>query len=137
MLKNKFFTLLMMLILVSPVIAEPENASIPETLTPIRQEEVAEDYSSTVKEDLPVLDTIPHKQPVSKKKVAKKFLAAMAGVGISSLMLFLILTLYNKIRENLLQAKKEIPPEGETSLVTPDNLVDAVRIFLEKTKWQG
>lgn len=127
----------MMLILVSPVIAEPENASIPETLTPIRQEEVAEDYSSTVKEDLPVLDTIPHKQPVSKKKVAKKFLAAMAGVGISSLMLFLILTLYNKIRENLLQAKKEIPPEGETSLVTPDNLVDAVRIFLEKTKWQG
>lgn len=137
MLKNKFFTLLMMLILVSPVIAEPENASIPETLTPIRQEEVAEDYSSTVKEDLPVLDTIPHKQPVSKKKVAKKFLAAMAGVGISSLMLFLILTFYNKIRENLLQAKKEIPPEGETSLVTPDNLVDAVRIFLEKTKWQG
>ena len=127
----------MMLILVSPVIAEPENASIPETLTPIRQEEVAEDYSSTVKEDLPVLDTIPHKQPVSKKKVAKKFLAAMAGVGISSLMLFLILTLYNKIRENLLQAKKEIPPEGETSLVTPDYLVDAVRIFLEKTKWQG
>ena len=137
MLKNKFFTLLIMLTLVSPVIAEPENASIPETLTPIRQEEVAEDYSSTVKEDLPVLDTIPHKQPVSKKKVAKKFLAAMAGVGISSLMLFLILTLYNKIRENLLQAKKEIPPEGETSLVTPDNLVDAVRIFLEKTKWQG
>ncbi len=135
MLKNKFFTLLMMLILVSPVIAEPESAGIPETLTPISHEEVAEDYPSTAKEELPVLDTIPHKQPVSKKKVAKKFLAAMAGVGISSLMLFLILTLYNKIRENLLQAKKEIPPEGETSLVTPDNLVDAVKVFLEKTKW--
>ncbi len=135
MLKNKFFTLLMMLILVSPVIAEPESTGIPETLTPISHEEVAEDYPSAAKEELPVLDTIPHKQPVSKKKVAKKFLAAMAGVGISSLMLFLILTLYNKIRENLLQAKKEIPPEGETSLVTPDNLVDAVKVFLEKTKW--
>ena len=137
MLKNKFFALLIMLTLVSPVLAEPENTGAPEALTPISQEDVSDRYVSTAREELPVLDTIPHKQPVSKKKIAKKFLAAMAGVGISSIMLYLILTLYNKIRENLLQAKKEIPPEGETSLVAPDNLVDAVKTFLEKTKWQG
>ena len=137
MLKNKFFALLIMLTLVSPVLAEPENTGAQEALTPISQEDVSDRYVSTAREELPVLDTIPHKQPVSKKKIAKKFLAAMAGVGISSIMLYLILTLYNKIRENLLQAKKEIPPEGETSLVTPDNLVDAVKTFLEKTKWQG
>lgn len=57
MLKNKIITVLLMLTLISPVIAEPEGMGN---------------------------STIPYKQPVSKRKVAKKFLAAMAGVGVSS-----------------------------------------------------
>ena len=47
MLKNKIITILLMLTLASPAIAEPE------------------DMGSS---------SIPYKQPVSKRKVAKKFL---------------------------------------------------------------
>lgn len=57
MLKNKIITILLMLTLVSPAIAEPEGIGS---------------------------GSIPYKQPVSKRKVAKKFLLAMGGVGISS-----------------------------------------------------
>ena len=34
-----------------------------------------------------------------------------------------------------IEAAKEIPPKGETSLVTPESLTDAIKTFLEKTKW--
>ena len=78
MLKNKFFTILLMLILVSPAFGEPILLEEPEQLTPISSQETA---GNTVQEKLPELDTIEYKQPVSKRKVAKKFLAAMAGVG--------------------------------------------------------
>lgn len=145
MLKNNFFTILIMLTLITPVLAEPEGISNSETLTPINSPISSTvnstnsientEYSNNINEELPVLDTIPHKQPTSKKKIAKEFILAMAGVGISSILLFLILTIYNKVRENLLQAQKEIPPQNETSLVTPDNLNDAVKTFLEKTNW--
>ena len=103
MLKNKIITVLLMLTLISPVMAEPEGNS-----------------------------TIPYKQPVSKRKVAKKFLAAMAGVGVSSILLYVTLSLYNKVRSSIIEAAKEIPPKGETSLVTPESLTDAVKTFLEK-----
>ena len=145
MLKNKFFTILIMLTLITPVLAEPEGISNSETLTPINSPISSTvnstnnientEYSNDINEELPVLDTIPHKQPTGKKKIAKEFILAMAGVGISSILLFLILTIYNKVRENVLQVQKEIPPQGETSLVTPDNLNDAVKTFLEKTNW--
>ena len=59
---------------------------------------------------------------------------AMGGVALSSILLFLILTLYNKIRTGFLAPKAE-QTNGETSLVTPENLTDAVRIFLDKTKY--
>ena len=108
MLKNKIITILLMLTLASPAIAEPE------------------DMGSS---------SIPYKQPVSKRKVAKKFLLAMGGVGISSILHFVTLSLYNKVRSSIIEAAKEIPPEGETSLVTPESLTDAIKTFLEKTKW--
>ncbi len=108
MLKNKIITILLMLTLVSPAIAEPEGIGS---------------------------GSIPYKQPVSKRKVAKKFLLAMGGVGISSILLFVTLSLYNKVRSSIIEAAKEIPPEGETSLVTPESLTDAIKTFLEKTKW--
>lgn len=107
MLKNKIITVLLMLTLISPVIAEPEGMGN---------------------------STIPYK-PVSKRKVAKKFLAAMAGVGVSSILLYVTLSLYNKVRSSIIEAAKEIPPKGETSLVTPESLTDAIKTFLEKTKW--
>ena len=102
MLKNKIITILLMLTLVSPAIAEPEGIGS---------------------------GSIPYKQPVSKRKVA------MGGVGISSILLFVTLSLYNKVRSSIIEAAKEIPPKGETSLVTPESLTDAIKTFLEKTKW--
>ncbi len=75
-----------------------------------------------------------YKQPVSKRKIAKKFLFAMGGVGASSLIIFLLLSLYNKVREGLITGKFS---EEETSLETPSDLQEAVRAFLNKTNWKG
>ena len=74
-----------------------------------------------------------YKEPVSKRKIASKFLKAMAGVGISSFIIFFMLTVYNRFRERFLDQVKT--PEGEVTLETPDNLTDAVKIFLDKTQW--
>lgn len=105
-----------------------------ETDTPdgLLQEEVpvVEESSENEVADEPV----PYKQPVSKRSLAKKFLAAMGGVAASSFALFFILTLYNKAREKYLNPIKT--PEGESSLETPDDLNSAVKTFLEKTKWE-
>lgn len=75
-----------------------------------------------------------YKQPVSKRKIAKKFLLAMGGVAASSLIIFLMLTVYNKVREGFSSGAKT--PDGEVSLETPDDLQGAVRAFLNKTDWK-
>ena len=145
MLKHKILVLLLMLTLISPVLAEPENIqgtqgaltgiSQETPLEPIEQQETAP-VQNTVQELPPAPEAIQYKQPVSKKKIAKKFLLAMAGVAISSILLYIILTIYNKMREALgMTSKEELPQENVTSLTTPDNLEDAVKTFLEKTRF--
>lgn len=129
--KSKILTIVIALMLISPVFAE-EVVNTGDGLTPIT--EVQEEATQTVTQELPAMDTIPYKQPVSKKKMAKKFLMAMGGVALSSILLFLILTIYNKIRASLLAPHSE-QPTGETSLVTPENLTEAVKTFLDKTKY--
>ncbi len=129
MLKNKILTIFIALMLVSPVIAEEATG---EALMPIA--ETMQENVQTVKEESPQLDTIPYKQPVSKKKMAKKFLMAMGGVAVSSILLFVFLTIYNKIRASILAPKND-QQSGETSLVTPETLTDAVKTFLDKTKY--
>ncbi len=96
-------------------------------------EQVAENTENVGWEDQDA-STIPYKQPVSKKKMAKKFLMAMGGVAISSVLLFVFLTIYNKIRASILAPKND-QQSGETSLVTPETLTDAVKTFLDKTKY--
>lgn len=129
MLKNKILTIVIALMLVSPVIAEEATG---EALMPIA--ETMQENVQTAKEESPQLDTIPYKQPVSKKKMAKKFLMAMGGVAVSSILLFVFLTIYNKIRASILAPKND-QQSGETSLVTPETLTDAVKTFLDKTKY--
>lgn len=90
---------------------------------------------NTLDEDLKQVqkeETI-YKQPISKRKIVKKFLAAMGGVIVSSLALFFLLTLYNRIREGYVSQTKTV--EGEPSLETPDDLNSAVKTFLDKTNW--
>lgn len=79
-------------------------------------------------------NSFTYKQPVSKRKVAKKFLLAMGGVGISSLLIFLGLSLYNRIREGFTSQFKT--SDSETSLHTPEDLRSAVKSFLSKTNWK-
>ena len=78
-------------------------------------------------------ETTPYKQPISKKKIVKKFLLAMFGVVLSSLILYFGLTVYNRIRDGF--PVKVNTPEGETPLTTPVDLQGAVKSFLDKTKW--
>ena len=137
MLKHKILVLLLIITLISPAIAEPENIQGPLTgvsqETPLEPINAAEESPNTVQELPPAPESIQYKQPVSKRKIAKKFLLAMAGVGISSILLFALLSLYNKIRGGV--SNQQTTPEGETSLVTPYSLEEAVRTFLDKTKY--
>ena len=75
----------------------------------------------------------PYKQPISKKKIIKKFLLAMGGVVFSSLLLYGGLSAYNKVRDEVVKPVKI--SDGETSLKTPNDMEEAVKTFLEKTKW--
>lgn len=70
------------------------------------------------------------KEPVSKKKVAYKFLMAMLGVAASSVVLYVGLSAYNKLIKGESSAVV-----GLNSLRTPENFKDAVEVFLEKTDW--
>lgn len=125
-MKNKILALIVSIVLLSPFsvqAVEEEYTMLPEEPAPI---------VNTIDEDNEVLET-QFKQPVSKRKIAKKFLLAMAGVAVSSFSIFFLLTIYNRIREGFVQPTKT--QDGEPSLETPDDLNGAVKTFLEKTNW--
>ncbi len=67
-------------------------------------------------------------QAVSIKQTAIKFLMAMGGVALSSVIIFAGLTLYNKL------FKRPSYFKNEDSLSTPDNIDDAVVFFIKKNK---
>lgn len=126
---NKLFAIIISAILTLPVSvwAVEDAVNIDEEPTSI---------VNTLDEDVDeVIDVEQEqfKQPISKRKIVKKFLAAMGGVAISSFAIFFLLTAYNRIREGFEGQVRT--PEGETSLETPDDLNGAVRTFLEKTNW--
>ena len=99
------------------------------------QSDMAQQEPESITE--PVLMQERLKQPVSKKKVAKKFLLAMFGVGISSFIIYAGLTVYNKLREGVIATNSyDLSSDEDKSLDTPENLSEAVRIFVEKTKWK-
>ena len=146
MQKNRIFSIILAICLIMPVsvMAEDIYSNIlnqpPAAETPVEQpmpagEESAAPLDEAVSQEQPAPAEQTYKQPVSKRKIAKKFLAAMAGVLISSFLIFFILTVYNKIRESILNQVKT--PEGTTSLETPDDLEGAVKTFLDKTEWNN
>lgn len=128
-MKNKLFLTLILLMLLLPVPTwAVDNINDQEQTIPVEQ------TINKLDEDSILQDETIYKQPISKKKIAKKFLYAMTGVVISSFLLFLLLTIYNKIRENYLERVRT--PDGEISLETPSDLQGAVRTFLDKTNWK-
>lgn len=144
MLKNKILLILLMFALATPIMANGEIFSEPlvnpaqeETVVPIETEEIESvQPEQTLPEELQDPNSYTFKQPVSKRKIAKKFLLAMTGVGISSVILFLMLSLYNKLRESFKSGMIQTSNDREAPLETPNNLTDAVRTFLDKTHWE-
>lgn len=141
MLNNKIVLILLMFALATPVMVNGEIFSEP-LVNPAQEEAIIPETAEPT--EPPVLNlteeelnpnSYAFKQPVSKKKIAKKFLLAMGGVGISSIILFLMLSMYNKLRESFKGGSIHPVQEGEAPLETPDNLTDAVRTFLDKTRW--
>ena len=141
---KKIFALLIMCSLSLPVSAIDEQEV---GLTPIDEKNIetvvsetnSEYETSVLQEELkPVPVSLPskYKEPVSKKKLAKKFIIAMLCVAGASIFLYLILSLYNKIR-NAIIPQPPMPPEGEKPLDAPNDLTEAIKTFIEKTKWDN
>ena len=146
MLKNRVLTLILAFILsVSAnyaIIHEPNAETETQASSRIFEsldEDVQVKQEDNANIDIPAppeqdVVSTPYKQPVSKKKIAKKFLIAMFCVAISSFAIYLGLTLYNRIRENF-NSQSYLPPGEDKSLDTPNDITSAVKTFLEKTKW--
>ena len=126
---NKIFTIILSIVLSLPIQTWAVDAV---DLTEPTENQTT--VINTLDEDIvPADNSQTFKQPISKRKIAKKFLLAMGSVAISSLFLYIILTFYNRIIETNL--KKIKTSQGEVSLETPDDLKSAVKTFLDKTKW--
>ena len=67
-----------------------------------------------------------------KKALAMKFLMAMMGVAASSVIIYVGLTVYNRFIYGTPRQRK-IKTEDE-EYKTPNNMKDALEIFLKKTK---
>lgn len=125
-MKNKIFSIILSIVLSLPISAwAVDNSSETDTLL----ENPTEEISEVIFDDS--VDT-EYKKPISKRKIAKKFLLAMGGVAVSSFAIFFLLTIYNNIRKRYTDVKT---PEGETPLESPPDIESAVKFFLEKTKW--
>lgn len=134
-MKNKIFAIILTVLLSLPISISAVNADLNEPIE-ISQTVETEAESVLEKELAEVSDAVKddsYKQPISIRKIAKKFGFAMMGVAISSFLIFFSLSVYNRVRETVIGRVKT--PEGETSLSTPENLTDAIKVFLEKTRW--
>ena len=136
-MKNKLFGIILAIMLSLPITVWAVDSTVETTEEP-KTEEIAE--TQQLDEDIETEDiqeptelVSPYKQPISKKKIIKKFLLAMGGVLISSIILYGGLSAYNKVRDDVVKPVKT--PDGETSLKTPCDTEEAVKTFLEKTKW--
>lgn len=98
-------------------------------------------YSNAVPE-VQVANTTAIQTPVQNKTKPKrsfasmffKFILAMIWVIISSIVIFVILISYKR----LILKGKPVRPTYETteqSLDTPKNFKEAIKLFLDKTKW--
>lgn len=83
--------------------------------------------NSIVKEN--VLQT---KVPMGKRQIAYKFLLAMVGVVTSSVVIFVLLSLYNKFFYPKTLSGDSYNVDNDYK--TPTNMKDALTIFLKKTK---
>ena len=123
-MKNKISTIILAFVLSLPITVWAVDNTNMETISSEQKPVINQLDEDIIENDF--------KQPVSKRKIIKKFLYAMGGVTISSFAIFFLLTIYNRIRSQYTNTKT---PDGEVTLETPENYNNAIKIFLEKTKW--
>ena len=131
---NKLFAILIMCSLSLPVIAIEEQ----EVITDSQNNNVIEDTTQNdvvLASEKSILDTT-YKKPMGKKKLAKKFIIAMLCVVGTSIFLYGTLSIYNKIRDSI-ALNSEDRSENEEPLDTPSDLTEAVKTFINKTRWEG
>lgn len=143
MLKNKLCVIFLSLLLILPAYSIPEESVDMEQIPEVNV--IDEDYPILEEQDKPeVLPKTPKrtlsqeslKTPISKRQIAMKFIFAMFGVVLSSLIIYIGLTIYNKIRSGITSTEITHTLKGEdASLSTPENLSEAIKTFIEKTKW--
>ena len=83
-MKNKFFAILLTLVLSLPISAWAVDTANEDLIESSSAQSVLDEEIEAVA----VEASNQFKQPVSKKKIAKKFLAAMGGVAASSFIIF-------------------------------------------------
>ena len=141
MQKNKIILIAISIILAAPSFAE--NEAELNSFVPPAQEQAVSDFEIEQSTQNSLDDQTqnfsnqavsPYKQPAGKKQTAKKFLMAMFGVVASSVLIYVLLTVYNKIR-SIFNISTSESSDFESSLETPKNIEDAVKTFLDKTKW--
>ena len=146
-MKNKFLIIVLTFILSLPMSAlAVDDLSIGEQSTTVPIETIAddsnivenkmdEDVIQDVNKEINSTNESNYKYPISKRKLIKKFLYAMFGVIISSISIFVGLTVYNKVRNKF--ANYHVSKDGnEPSLKVPDTLHDAIKSFINKTNWK-
>ena len=143
---KKLFAILIMLTLTVPIFAEnipeQESADIPAettevTVSPAQYDLLPKDtVSETEANSSTAFTKEQFKKPVSKKKLAKKFIIAMLCVVGASVFLYGILKIYNIICNNI---GIQITDDKNTkqSLDAPQDITEAVKSFVEKTKWEN
>lgn len=150
MLKNKIITIITVISLCMPVLAVDENMISPNLqeqnpgIETVATEEVsAGETENIITEEASQSEVVseennatPYKQPTSKKKIMKKFLLAMLGVAGSSILLFAILSIYNRVVYGKESTRSELK-RGESQLETPETINEAVKSFVDKTTWEN
>lgn len=144
---KKFISILIVCVISLPVFAVDENIMTLESneaqmQTTVPEEPQKESITSqenilsqeNVLSDSDVKTSSTFKQPNSKKKLAKRFIIGMLSVLVCSVFLYITLSIYNKFRELVAFSESENKVE-ENSLETPTDLTEAVKTFIEKTKW--
>ena len=131
---NKLFAILIMCSLSLPVLAIEEQEAVMDTQNSNAVEETTQN-DVVLPSEKQLIDTT-YKQPMGKKKLAKKFIIAMLCVAGTSIFLYGTLSLYNKFRNGFF-SDELTPPEGEKPLDAPNDLTEAVKTFIDKTHWQG
>ncbi len=71
------------------------------------------------------------KAPFGKRDMAMKFMLAMLGVAASSVVIYVMLSLYNRF---MYGRQDVVVNENDNEFKTPTNMKEAINIFLKKTK---